>query len=311
MSRYFDDIKLGSIELFCLTAESGSFTAASTKAGLSPAAVSRSIARLEARLGVCLFVRTTRQMRLTEGGRAYYEQCQQALTQLIEAEREITGAQDAPSGRISISAPTPYAHYRLLPLLPSFRQRYPDVQIDIHVSNRNIDFVEEGFDLAIRGREPEDSGLIARRLEDTELLVVATPNYLKYAGIPQTPADLKNHECIQFEMPSSGRKSLWAFNVNDQRVELETSGSYTCQSDFLATATLAKSGAGLMQAYRFTVQEEIDSGAMQAVLTEYGGTTRPFFLIFPQKRHLPLRVRVFIDYLVEHLTRLNITPVKA
>lgn len=298
MSRYFDDLQLGSVELFCLAAETGSFTAAATEAGVSPAAVSRSIARMEQRLGVRLFVRTTRRVRLTDGGRLYYEQCQQALSQLVEAERQITGGQLTPSGRLRISAPTPYAHHRLLPRLPAFRQRYPQVQVDVHVSNRNIDFAEEGFDLAIRGREPEDSRLIARRLEDAELVIVASPDYLQRAGTPQTPQDLMAHECIQFEIPSSGRKGLWVFNLDGKRVEMQTSGSYTCQGDFLATVTLAKCGAGLMQAYRFSVQQELDSGALTQVLAGYGGTTRPFMLIYPHARHLPSRVRVFIDYLL-------------
>ena len=164
MTRHFDDVQLGSIELFCLAAETGSFTAAANLAGVTPAAVSRSVARLEERLGVRLFVRTTRQMRLTDSGRLYYQQCRQALTQLVDAEREVTGQQSQPSGLLRISVPTPYAHYRLLPKLPAFRRQFPDVQVDVHISNRNIDFADDGFDLAIRGKAPTDSGLIARTL---------------------------------------------------------------------------------------------------------------------------------------------------
>jgi len=299
MTRHFDDLQLGSIELFCLAAETGSFTRAASLAGVTPAAVSRSVARLEERLGVRLFVRTTRQMRMTEGGQNYYEQCRQALAQLLDAEREVTGGQSTPSGLLRVSVPTPYAHFKLLPLLPLFRQRYPDVHIDIHASNRNIDFVEEGYDLAIRGREPADSRLIARRLEDAELVVVATPAYLERAGTPLTLDALTEHDCIQFEMPSSGRNAAWSFRLAAKRIELETSGSYTCLDDYLATVTLVKSGAGLMQAYRFTVQKELDAGELVEVLTEFGGTSRPFMLIYPHARHVPLRVRVFIDYLTQ------------
>lgn len=299
MTRYFDDLQLGSIELFCLAAETGSFTAAATQAGVTPAAVSRSVARLEERLGVRLFVRTTRQMRLSEEGQRYYAHCRQALAQLVDAEREATGGQVTPSGRLRISAPTPYAHYRLLPLLPGFRACYPQVQLDLHVSNRNVDFFEEGFDLAIRGREPADSRLVARRLEDAELVVVGTPAYLAQMGMPHTPDDLAGHDCIQFDIPSTGRKALWAFQDGEALQERETSGNYTCQGDFLATSTLVKSGAGLMQAYRFTVQRELDSGELLEVLPAFGGTSRPFMLIYPHARHLPLRVRVFIDYLMQ------------
>ncbi|MBH3426474.1 LysR family transcriptional regulator [Pseudomonas alkylphenolica] len=299
MTRHFDDLQLGSIELFCLAAETGSFTRAATLAGVTPAAVSRSVARLEERLGVRLFVRTTRQMRLTEGGQNYYEQCRQALAQLLDAEREVTGGQRVPSGLLRISVPTPYAHYKLLPLLPAFRQRYPEVHLDIHVSNRNIDFVEEGYDLAIRGREPADSRLIARRLEEAELVVVATPAYLARASTPLTLEALAGHECIQFEMPSTGRTAPWSFKVDGKRLELETTGTYTCLDDYLATVTLVKNGAGVMQAYRFTVQKELDHGELVEVLAAFGGTSRPFMLIYPHARHVPLRVRVFIDYLIQ------------
>lgn len=298
MTRLFDDVQLGSIELFCLAAETSSFTAAAAEAGVTPAAVSRSIARLEERLGVRLFVRTTRQVRLTDAGRRYFEQCRQALTQLVDAEREITGSQMEPSGLLRISMPTPYAHYRLLPRLALFRQRYPQVRIDVHVSNRNIDFADDGFDLAIRGRAPADSNLIARCLEEAELVVVATPEYLRRAGTPKTPQDLSDHECIQFQLPSSGRDSTWSFRVDGNTVEVPTRGSYTCLEDFLATVTLVKSGAGLMQAYRFTVQQELDSGQLLEVLRDYGGTSRPFMLIYPHARHIPLRVRAMIDFLL-------------
>lgn len=301
MTRHFDDLQLGSIELFCLAAETGSFTAAATEAGITPAAVSRSVARLEERLGVRLFVRTTRQMRLTEGGRSYYEQCRQALTQLVDAEREVTGEQRTPSGRLRISVPTPYAHYRLLPLLPEFRRRYPQVQVDIHVSNRNIDFADEGYDLAIRGREPADSSLIARRLEDAELVVVATPDYLQRAGTPATPDDLANHDCIQYDLPSTGRRVPWSFRVNGKLVEIETTGNCTVLEDYLATATLVKHGGGLMQAYRFTVQRELEEGRLVEVLKDYGGTSRPFLLIYPHARHVPSRVRAFIEFLLNEV----------
>src|SRR5690349_5884776 len=135
MTRRFDDVMLGSIELFCLSAEHESFTSAARAARLTPAAVSRSIARLEARLGVELFARTTRRVRLTDSGRAYFTQCRQALDQLAEAEREVTGRQSAPSGTLRISMPTSFGHSRVLPILADFRARYPDVRIDAHISN--------------------------------------------------------------------------------------------------------------------------------------------------------------------------------
>lgn len=297
MPRHFDDVQLGNIELFCLAVEHESFTAAANAAGVTPAAVSRSVSRLEERLAVRLFVRTTRQIRLTEGGRLYYAQCRQALTQLVDAEREVSGQQQAPSGEIRISAPTPYAHFRLLPMLAEFRRLYPLVQVAVHVSNRNIDFAEGGYDLAVRGRAPDDSGLIARTLENAELVVVASPRYLKTYGVPESLADLQAHDCIQFELPSSGRNLPWVFMDKGKAINVQTSGNTTCLEDYLASVTMARHGAGIVQTYRFTVQEDIERGALVEILSELGGATRPFMLLYPHVKHVPLRVRTLIDFL--------------
>lgn len=299
MKRSFDEVQLGSIELFCLAAELGGFTAAAQVAGVTPAAVSRSVARLEARLGVRLFVRTTRHIRLTEGGRDYFEQCRQALNQLIEAERQVSGQQLEAAGTLRISLPTTYGHHRVLPLLPAFRQRYPGVKVEVHLSNRNVDFVEEGYDLAIRVRAQPDSGLIARPLEEAALVVVATPAYLQQAGTPQNLDELAQHECIQFELPSSGRRISWLFNEQGRERELFTAGSYYCADDVLGGVTLASSGAGLFQTYRFIVERQLASGELVEVLQPFAGRSRPFTLLYPHGRHVPIRVRVFVDFLLQ------------
>ncbi|WP_044874486.1 LysR family transcriptional regulator [Pseudomonas sp. LFM046] len=299
MKRHFDDIQLGSIELFCLAAEEGSFTAAALSAGVTPAAVSRSISRLEERLGTRLFVRTTRSIRLTESGRAYFEQCRQALTQLVEAEREVMGKQLEPSGELRISIPTTYGHYRILPLLARFRERHPGVKIDVNLSNRNIDFVAEGYDLAIRVRAQPDSTLIARHLEDARLVVIATPEYLARAGTPTALEDLEQHDCIQFELPSSGRRISWLFTENGKEREIFASGNYCCSDDVLGGVTLAKHGAGLFQTYRFIVDRELEEGSLVEVLQEFGGRSRPYTLLYPHGRHVPLRLRAFVDFLME------------
>jgi DNA-binding transcriptional LysR family regulator len=246
---------------------------------------------------VRLFVRTTRRIRLTDSGRAYFEQCRHALAQLVDAEREITGDQAAPAGLLRISAPTPYAHHRLLPVLPAFRARYPGVDVDIHISNRNIDFAEEGYDLAIRGRQPADSNLVARKLEDAELVLVASPDYLRAAGTPQALDELSRHPCIQFELPSTGRKIPWLFHADGKVREMATAGPYTCSDDVLGIVSLARSGAGLAQTYRFIVADDLARGALVELLPAHGGTSRPFYLLYPHARHLPLRVRTFVDFL--------------
>lgn len=303
MARETRGVMLGSIELFCLAAELESFTAAATQAGLTPAAVSRAIGRLEERLAVRLFVRSTRKIRLTDGGRAYYAQCKQALGQLAEAERELTGRQTEPAGLLRISAPTTFGHYLLLPLLPAFRKRHPQVQVEVQVSNRNVDFTAESFDLAIRARTPPDSGLVARKLMDAELVVAAAPAYLRRAGRPKKLEDLAGHECIQFLLPRTGQRVAWEFRRDGEDVEIETPGSYTCADDVLAVATLARAGAGLVQTHRFIVQDDLARGTLVEVLQPFGGRARPFSLIYPASRHMPLRVRVFIDFLAEKVPR--------
>jgi DNA-binding transcriptional LysR family regulator len=292
---------LGSVELFCLTAELQGFTAAAASAGLTPAAVSRSVARLEARLSVQLFVRTTRQVRLTDSGRGFYEQCRHALGQLVEAERELTGDQRVAAGTVRISLPTPYGHYRVLPLLPAFRERYPKVEVEVQLSNRNIDFTAEGYDFAVRGRTPPDSGLIARRLEDAELVVVATPGYLRRRGTPRTLESLKDHECVQFYRPSTGLPVPWLLRDGKREFELVTPASLRCTDDVLSLPTLARHGGGLTQIFRFAVERDLQQGSLKEVLKAFGGTSRPFSLLYPANRHMPLRVRVLIDFLVEQL----------
>ncbi|MFJ1254233.1 LysR substrate-binding domain-containing protein [Cupriavidus sp. CuC1] len=299
MHRQFDDILLGSIELFCLAAEAGSFTAAANTAGVTPAAVSRSISRLEKRLGVRLFVRSTRSIRLTEGGKEYFEQCRAALNQLVEAERKVTGEQVQPSGTIRISAPTTYGHHRLLPLLPAFRAKYPLIKVEAHISNRNVDFHEENFDVAIRFRAQPDSLMVSRHLEDAALVVVASPAYLKRAGIPKTLSDLDQHECIQFDLPSSGRQISWLFKEGGHEKEIFSTGNYMCAEDVLAGVTLAKAGAGLFQTYRFVVERDLAQGELVEVLQAFAGRMRPVSLMYPHGRLLPSRVRAFVEFMME------------
>lgn len=299
MSRHFDDLQVGSLELFCLAAELGSFTAAANAAGVTPAAVSRSVNRLEERMKVRLFVRTTRQIRLTDGGESYYTQCREALNLLVEGESEATGAQSTPAGLVRVSAPTPFAHARLLPLLARFRDSYPQVRVEVHVSNRNIDFAEEGFDLAVRGRAPLDSSLVGRKLEEAKLVLVASPAYLKKAGKPRTLDALKEHDCIQFLLPSTGRKIPYLFMVGGEVVELHTSGTLTISEDILGQVPLVRNGAGVAQLYRSTVEDLLADGSLVELLPQCAGATRPFYLLYPHARHLPLRVRVLVDFLIE------------
>jgi DNA-binding transcriptional LysR family regulator len=304
MSRAFDAMQLGSIELFCKSAELGGFTAAAAAVGVTPAAVSRSVGRLESRLGVRLFVRTTRQIRLTDDGRLYYEQCQQALLQIAQASRVVAGHQAVPSGALRISAPTTYAHYRLFPMLPRFVAAYPKVQVEISVSNRNIDFVDEGFDLAIRLGTPQDSRLVARKLEDATLGVFASPGYLRDHGTPKNLADLKKHDCIQFVLPRTGRALPWLFREGGEDVERTPSGSVKVFDDVLGCFNQARAGGGLVQIYHFIASEAVRRGELVEVVKRCGGRARPFSVLYPQNRHMSARVRAFVDFLIFELTEL-------
>ena len=222
MSRAFDPVQLGSIELFCKAAELGSFTATAQVLGVTPASVSRSIQRIEARLGVKLFNRTTRSVRLTEDGELYRAQCQQALDQIAEAERALTGRQRHPKGLLRVSVGTVYAHHRLVPLLPGFMAAYPEIELELNVSNRNIDFVEDGYDLAIRLGEPRDSRVIARKLEEASVGVFCSPDYAARRPPPTSLDALHQHDLIQFITPSTGRPFPWSF-IDDKGLPVEVS----------------------------------------------------------------------------------------
>lgn len=300
MAAAIDPFQLASIALFCKAAELGNFTSAAEAMGVTPAAVSRSIGRLEARLNVKLFARTTRRVKLTDDGRAYFEQCEQALAQLQEAERIVTGNQSSPSGRLRVSVPTTYGHHRILPILPKFMKKFPLINLDVSISNRNIDFVEEGFDVAVRMGALEDSRLIAHKLEDAALCVFASPGYLKRAPKLRTIADLSAHDCIQFIMPSSGRPIAWSFFEHKGEVDFVADSRIQIQDDVLGGVTLAKAGGGVFQSYRFIVARELQSGELVEVLKAHAGRARPFNILYPQNRHMSSRVRVFVDFVREH-----------
>lgn len=302
MTRQLEGLLLSGIELFCLVAQHQGFSAAARATGMTTAAISRSVGRLEERLGVRLLTRTTRRVRLTDDGQRFYDQCRQALGQLAEAEREVTGQQLRPSGLVRISLPTSYGHHRVLPVLPEFSRRYPEVSLDLHLSNRNVNFAEEGFDLAIRGRTPPDSGLIARKLEDAALVVAASPAYLRKHGTPRHPEDLARHECLPFVLPRTGAVVPWLLRTGDGFEEIRefaTDGRLRCTEDILGPVTLARAGAGLVQTYRFLIEADLRDGTLAEVLAGHAGASRPFSLIYPGNRHLPLRVRVLIDFLLE------------
>lgn len=307
--RTFDPVQLSSIELFCKAAELGSFTAAAESLGLTPASVSRSIKRLEERLGVRLFSRSTRRIRLTNEGELYWQECQRALEQIAEVERAITGNQKVPSGLLRISVGTLYANYRLLPLLPRFTKAYPQIDLELSISNKVVDFVEEGFDLAIRLGIPRDSRLIAHKLEDAPVGIFGTPDYLARRGVPATLEDLAAHDCIQFVLPSTGRPMPWIFKDREgKNIDFTFRSRLRVLDDALGCISWTSAGGGLFQIYHFIAEPAVQRGELVEVLQEHGGRSRQFSILYPQNRHLSARVRAFVDFMLSTLRQAQMLP---
>lgn len=297
MSRKFD--YLGDVEAFIAVVEHGSFTAGAVALSTTPSVLSRAIARLEARLGRQLLQRTTRRLGLTEAGRLYLEQARSAFVLLDEAERDVQGQEGELTGRVRMSVPTTYGHYRLPPLLARFARQYPRVQIELNITNRNVDLVAEGFDLAIRLGHLPDSGLVARKLQDESLLLVASPAYIERAGAPQTLEDLRQHVCLPFVMPRTGRLAPWVFRDGGHDVDWVPTSAIEISDDVLGVVSLAEQGVGICQSYEFIVRDRMDRGRLVELLPLLRGRTRPFSVVYAPHRRQSAAARAMIELLTE------------
>lgn len=295
MSRKFD--YLGDVEVFITVVEHGSFTAGAVVLSTTPSVLSRSVSRLEVRLGRQLLQRTTRRVSLTEAGRLYLEQARAAFSLLDEAGRDAQGQEGELTGRVRLSVPTTYGHYRLPPLLARFARQYPQVQVELNITNRNVDLVAEGFDLAIRLGQLPDSGLVARKLEDAALLLVASPDYLQRMGTPRTLEELQRHLCLPFVMPRTGRLAPWVFRDGGDDVDWLPASSIKTSDDVLGVVSLAERGMGICQSYEFIVRERMQRGQLIEVLPQYRGRSRPFSVIYAPHRHQSAATRAMIDLL--------------
>lgn len=294
------------VEVFCTVVEAGSFTSAASELGVTPAAVSRSIARAEETLGVALFRRSTRSMRLTEAGQTYYEECRSALGILQSAEQRIAERSAEPRGTVRVSLPTTQS--RVLGFVSTFAQRYPKVEVEVEVDNRNVDFVARGFDMAIRAGDLADSSLVARKLGDETLGVFASPGYLARRGRPRSPAELERHDLIGFVRPSTGRTMPWLFLHREGPFEIAPRGGARVSGDYLATLGLARAGAGLAQAFHFLARADVEAGTLVEVMPGFAGRTRAFTLLAPAGRVPSLAARTFADELVAHYATLGAAP---
>jgi DNA-binding transcriptional LysR family regulator len=299
VTRRFD--YLADVEVFVTVVEKGSLSAGAVFLATTPSVVSRAISRLEARLGVQLLRRTTRRLSLTEAGLLYLEQSRAAFGLIDDAERTIQGQEGELTGRVRLSVPTTYGHYRLPPLLCRFTRQYPQVRIELSISNRNVDLVAEGYDLAIRLGQLPDSGLIGRKLEDAGLCLVAAPDYLKRAGTPRSVDELAAHACLPFVMPSSGRVGPWLFREQGGDREWIPEANVQVSDDVLGIVSLAEHGMGICQSYDFIVRERIQSGRLVPLLEQSGGRSRPFSVIYPPHRQLSATSRALIDFLTREV----------
>ncbi|ENG8677572.1 LysR family transcriptional regulator [Enterobacter hormaechei] len=295
MSRKFD--YLGDVEVFITVVEHGSFTAAAVVLSTTPSVLSRAVSRLEARLGRQLLQRTTRRVGLTEAGRIYLEQARSAFSLLDDAERDGRGQGGDLTGRVKISVPTTYGHYRLPPLLARFSQQHPRVQVELNITNRNVDLIAEGFDLAIRLGQMPDSGLVARKLEEAALLLVASPAYLHRMGVPQTLDELQQHSCLPFIMPRTGRIAPWVFRDDGRDVDWLPHSTFEISDDVLGVVSLAEQGMGICQSYEFIVRDRIERGQLVEVLPHSRGRSRPFSVIFAPHRRQSAATRAMISLL--------------
>jgi DNA-binding transcriptional LysR family regulator len=295
MARRFDH--LGDVEVLLAVIAHGSLSAAAVQLSTTASVISRAIARLERRLGTQLLRRTTRSLSLTDAGRQYVDQARSAFALLDQAERAIDGQDSALAGRVRLSVPTTYGHYRLPPLLHAFSLHYPQVQVELNITNRNVDLVAEGMDLAVRlGRLP-DSGLVARKLEDARLCLVAAPSYLQRAGSPQSLAELASHACISFVMPSTGRTADWGFRDGEQDLDWTPAPGIAVSDDVLGVVSLAAQGMGVCQSYDFIVRERVERGELVELLPRLAGRTRAFSVIYAPHRTLSGAARALIEAL--------------
>ncbi len=290
--------KLKQLESFVSVATRGSLTAAAIAEGVAPAIMGRRLDGLEERLGVKLLLRTTRRITLTHEGSAFLEDCQRLLSDLANAEASVSAGGIKASGHLRITAPAGFGRRHVAPLVPKFRELHPEVTISLNLSDRVVDIAGEGFDCAVRVGDMPDSSLVSVRMADNRRLCVATPAYLKRHGTPQTPADLSKFHCLTLSSDASQTRG-WAFKSGAQEVSyMKPAGPLDC-SDGQVLHGWCLAGYGIAWRSTWEVESEIAAGQLVAILEDYAAPPNGIYAVFPQRKHLPLRVRLWIDFLKE------------
>ena len=288
--------KFQALLAFAKVVETGSFARAADRLDLSVSAVSRQVADLEAHLGARLLNRTTRRLSLTESGQAFYERCVQLLADLEEAEESVTASAAVPRGTLRLTASISFGVGYLAPVVAEFAARHPQLRFDIELSDRAVDLVDEAIDLAIRIGDIGSQAVIARRIGVAQLICCAAPSYLARRSPPRTPDDLREHACLTYAYASGG--NLWSFadaQGGVRNVEVE-SGTHANNGAMLAA--LAAAGAGITQAPDFIVAADVRAGRLVPLLADYSSPAIPINAVYPSRRHLSAKVRVFVDYIV-------------
>ncbi|MFZ6799881.1 LysR family transcriptional regulator [Undibacterium sp. Di24W] len=282
------------ISTFAEVATRGSLSAAARAEGVAPAMIGRRLDALEERLDVKLLQRTTRKIALTIEGAAFLEDCQRILAELEEAETSVSERSAKASGQLTISAPGGFGRQHVAPLIPNFLAEHKEVKLTLNLNDRVVDLIGEGVDVAIRIAALTDSNLIGVKLADNKRVVVASPDYIKRHGRPVTLDDLHHHNCLTFS--SDGSQRGWTFRDNGKNVLRKVEGNMVC-NDGAVLHDWALSGKGLAWRSMWEVGTEIEAGKLVTVLDEFNAPGNDIYAIFAQRRHLPLRIRAFVDFL--------------
>jgi len=293
------------MESFVSVVSRGSLTAAALAEGVAPAIMGRRLDALEERLGVKLLLRTTRRITLTHEGSAFLEDCQRLLADLANAEASVSAGGVKASGHLRITAPAGFGRRHVAPLVPRFRELHPEVTISLNLSDRIVDIAGEGFDCAVRVGDMPDSSLVSVRLADNRRLCVATPAYVARHGKPQHPQELAQFDCLTLSSDASQTRG-WAFSRDQNQsdparevVHFKPAGPLDC-SDGQVLHDWCLAGYGIAWRSIWEVQAEIAQGALVPVLDDYSAPPNGIYAVFPQRKHLPLRVRLWIDNLKQH-----------
>jgi DNA-binding transcriptional LysR family regulator len=289
----------GAIRAFVSVVQRGGFSAAAKAENTSQATVSKRLAALEGHLGVQLLRRTSRDQSLTQAGADYYENCLAILAELEEAEANARSQVAVPRGLLRVTGAFPLARLLIAPILPKFLAKYPEIRVDLVLTDKHVDLIGEGVDLAVRAQELPDSNLIARKLFDNPMYLVAAPGYLERFGTPKTPADLTEHNCLIYSRLDS--VNVWHFSRKGRNYTVTVTGNLQCDNgDTLLESAIA--GLGLLVLPYWMIHKQLDSGELQVVIQDYEPSPLPIHVVYPQRRFLPLKVRCFVEFLIEEFS---------